>query len=144
MVGTLGWVVQGTLPELSSTRNKSAKVADLKQMSKVILDAKSVDSYIRFPYLEDPLKWCLVVYADLLHANLCEGTGSCRRPLVFLVGYNCSCPVSWKATILRRVCRSTAAAEGMSLGEAVENVIFNRTCYVRYHTYPAAVSALQQ
>ena len=38
MVGTLGWILQGTRPELSfqlldaSTRNKSAKVTDLKLM----------------------------------------------------------------------------------------------------------------
>ena len=132
MVGTLGWIVQGTRPELSfqlldaSTRNKSAKVTDLKLMSKVILNAKSVDGYICFPDLGDPLQWRLVVYADASHANLCEGTGSCGGHIIFLVGNNRSCPVSWKAAKLRRVCRSTAAAEGMSLGEAVENAILNR------------------
>ena len=46
---------------------------------------------------------------------------------MFLVGVdNKVCPLSWRSNKIRRVCRSTASAEGMSLSQGLEEAIYNR------------------
>ena len=46
---------------------------------------------------------------------------------VFLMGKDGRvCPFSWKSSKIKRVCRSTAAAEGMSLSQGLEEAIYNR------------------
>ena len=134
-LGTLGWVVQGTRPELafsllaSSTKTKGATIADLQQVTKTVIKAQSTELKILFPDLGDPIKdsWRILCFADASYANLSEGTGSSAGYIIFLVGKeNRSCPLTWKSNKIKRVCRSTAAAEGMSLSQALEEAMFNR------------------
>lgn len=133
-VGKLGWLVQGTRPDVAfkwldaSTKNRAATVEDLASVMKVLLNAKVSDSCILFPGLGDHKNWKLVVYSDAALANLNEGTGSTGGCVVFLTGENGRCcPILWKAGKLRRVCRSSAAAEGMSLSNALEEAVYLRT-----------------
>lgn len=132
-LGILGWVVQGTRPELSfsllesSTNTKHATVGDLQQLIKIVRNAKDTETKILFPDLGDPRSWRIVVFTDASYANLNEGTGSCGGYVVFLVGVdNKVCPLSWRSNKIRRVCRSTASAEGMSLSQGLEEAIYNR------------------
>ena len=74
-----------------------------------------------------------MVYSDASHANICEGTGSVGGSVIFLVGEsNKCCPLSWKCSKLKRVCRSSAAAEGMSLSESLDEAVYLRQllCHV--------------
>ena len=133
LVGKLGWLVQGTRPDLSfqwldaSTKNRSATVCDIVSISKVLLNAKLAAGTIVFPDLGNYEKWKIIVYSDASHANICDGTGSTAGCVVLLAGEheNC-CPLLWKGCKLQRVARSSAAAEGMSLGEAIDEAIYLR------------------
>ena len=134
-LGILGWIIQGTRPELAftqleySTKTKHATVGDLHQLIKLVKNAQSTDRKILFPDLGNPHEnqWRVLLFADASYANLNAGTGSCGGFVVFLVGKdNRVCPLSWRSSKIKRVCRSTAAAEGMSLSQGLEEAIYNR------------------
>ena len=133
LVGKLGWLVQGTRPDLSffwleaSTKNRSACMGDLVTLSKTLLNAKLSAGTVFFPSLGDFGSWKIFVYSDAAYANLCDGTSSTGGCIVFLVGDKGSCcPLLWKGCKLRRVCRSSAAAEGLSLSEAIDEAVYLR------------------
>ena len=69
--------------------------------------------------------WSLCVYTDASHANLPDGVSSAMGCLVFVVGRDgACCPVSWRANKIKRVVRSTLAAEAMALQEGLEEGIY--------------------
>ena len=134
-LGILGWIVQGTRPEMaftqleSSTKTKNATVGDLHQLIKLVKNAQSTERKILFSDLGDPNveQWSILMFADASYANLNAGTGSCGGHVVFLLGKDGKvCPLSWRSSKIKRVCRSTAAAEGMSLSQGLEEAIYNR------------------
>ena len=43
-----------------------------------------------------------------------------------VVKENKVCPLAWRSSKIKRVCRSTAAAEGMSLSQGLEEAMYNR------------------
>ena len=133
LVGKLGWMVQGTRPDLSfqwleaSTKNKAATMKDMSTLQKRIYRAKETKAKILFRNLGDISMWDLVVYSDAAHANLGEKTSSTGGCVIFLVGQEDKCcPIFWKASKLKRVCRSSAAAEGLSLVEGIDIAIYLR------------------
>ena len=131
-VGKLGWLVQSTRPDLSfqwleaSTKNRSATLQDLTFVLKTLLSAQITDGSIVFPNLGDYASWNIVVYSDASHANICDGTGSTGGCIIFLAASNRCSPLMWKASKLKRVCRSSAAAEGLSLSDALDEALFIR------------------
>ena len=87
-----------------------------------------MESFISFPVLGDVRTWSLWVYTDASHANLPDGISSAMGCIVFVVGHNsASCAVSWRANKVRRVVRSTLAAETMALQEGLEEAIYVRS-----------------
>ena len=133
LVGKLGWLVQGTRPDLAfqwlecSTKNKTATAEDLLCVGKKVLSAKVSRSSIVFQNLGKVSNWKIVVYSDAAFANLCGGESSTGGTVIFLVGENQKCcPLLWKTSKIRRVCRSSAAAEGMSLSEGLDEAIYLR------------------
>ena len=134
MVGALGWVVQGSRPDLafqwleSSTKNNSALVEDFVTLGKRILSSQLNLCQIYFPSLGDPKCWRILMFADASHGNLANGTGSTGGHVIFLINSKgMCCPIAWKAAKLRRVCRSTEAAEGMSLADGMEHAVLLRS-----------------
>ena len=133
LVGKLGWLVQGTRPDLAfqwlqaSTKNNCATIKDLVSVNKIVLNAKVALGIIKFPNLGNQKYWKVIVYSDASLANLSDGTGSTGASVIFLVGENNHCcPLSWTSAKLRRVCRSSAAAEGLSLSEALDDAVYLR------------------
>lgn len=133
MVGKLNWAVQGTRPDLCfemvelSTKFKQGTVTDLIRASKCIRKMKDQEAKIVFPKLGNIQKWKLIVYSDASHANLCDGVGSVGAHIVLLVGEESRCcPLAWQAGKLKRVVRSTIAAETLSLQQALENGYYLR------------------
>merc|ERR1712240_67679 len=105
-LGVLGWLVQGTRPEMAftqlenSTKTKNATIADLHQLIKIVKHAQTVERKILFPDLGNPTEqqWRILLFADASYANLNSGTGSCGGFVVFLVGKeNKVCPLSWRS-----------------------------------------------
>ena len=131
LVGKVNWVVQGSRPDVAfdmtelSTKLKKACVGDLTKAIKCIKKLKFEDSNIVFPALNKIDEWKIIVFTDASHANLSGGTGSMGAHVVFLVDeHGNSCPLTWQAGKIKRVVRSTLAAEALSLAEGIEDAIF--------------------
>ena len=74
-----------------------------------------------FPVLGDLKKCKLVTYSDASHANLPDGSSSAGGNVVFLVGENGkACALSWESKKIKRVVKSTLAAETLAASEAVD------------------------
>ena len=131
IVGRMNWAVQGTRPDLAfdltdlSTKFKNGKVSDLIKATKCIKKLKYEQSSLFFPVLNQNETWRIIVFSDASHANLSQGTGSMGAHVIFLVDSNSNCcTLSWHGGKIKRVVRSTIAAEALSLCEAVEDAIF--------------------
>ena len=60
--------------------------------------------------------WKLVVYTDASYENLPDGVSSAGGNIIFIVGENNRCcPISWCSNKIKRVVKSTIAAEALSL-----------------------------
>ena len=132
MVGGLNWIVRATRPDLSfdlidlSTKFKGGKVEDLNRARKIIINLKSAECKIFFPRLEISSA-CLMVFSDASFANIKEGTGSIGGQVIFLSDKKGKTSViDWQANKVKRVVRSTLAAETLSLAEGLESGIFHR------------------
>ena len=131
LVGRIHWAVQGSRPDLAfemvelSTKLKKAKVSDLMKATKCIKKMKYDDSKILFPALNKSVEWRIIVFTDASHANLSDGSGSMGAHVVFLVDLdgNC-CTLAWQANKIKRVVRSSMAAEALSLVEGIEDAIY--------------------
>ena len=122
VIGQLNWIATQCRPDLSfqvlelSTINKFAKVEQLIQANKLIRKLKSEPCKIFFPRLGNLKKLKIFLYNDASYANLPDGTSSTGGRIVWLVGDNGNCcPISWSSTKIKRVVRSTLAAEALSL-----------------------------
>ena len=68
--------------------------------------------------------WYLVLFTDAAFANLPDGVSSTSAYVIFLDDNerNC-CPVEWKGCKIKRVVKSTQAAETLAFQEGIEAVI---------------------
>jgi len=127
LVGQLGWLCTNSRPDLTydvlelSCKVNSLKVEDLIEANKCLRKACTFESSMYFPELGDICKYKLVVYSDASYANLPDGYSSAGGFVIFLVGENGnSCPLYWEAKKIRRVVKSTLAAETLVAAEAVD------------------------
>ena len=131
-LGKLNWITTQTRPdltydvsELSSALNKK-QVKTLIDINKAIRKAKRYPSKIVIPDLGNLEKCKMLVYCDASFANLSNG-GSQGGYVVFLVGENKKAvPIAWSSHRLKRVVKSTHAAETLALVDGVEAAIFYR------------------
>ena len=131
-VGALNWVVRATRPDLSfdmvqlSTKFNNGKVEDLIKARKVVKSLLQMENKVVFPKLDvNSLK--LVVYTDASFGNLNDGVDSMGACIVFLTDKNGKCvPLDWSANKVKRVVKSTIAAETLALANGLDNAIFTR------------------
>ncbi|CAC5365129.1 purA [Mytilus coruscus] len=131
MVGELNWAVQGSRPDLAfelvdlSTKLKSALVCDLLRAIKNIGKLKDIR----------PIH-------DAAFGNINDGKGSTGAHIVWIKDrIGIFCPISWQANKIKRVVRSTIAAEALSLQDGLEMALYFRKiiediCGVRQQTIP--------
>jgi len=101
---------------------KSERVEHLLQANKVIRKLKSEPSKIVFPRLGQLESLHLLLYNDASYANLPDGTSSTGARIIFLSGDGGRCcPISWSSTKIKRVVKSTLAAEALSLADGCES-----------------------
>ena len=128
MAGVLNWIVRGSRPDLSyelidiSTKFKAGKVEDLLKVTKLLTLVKENKAEIYFPDLEESRYWKILCYTDASLGNLNNGTDSTGGYLVFLINYRTgnAAILDWQANKIKRVVRSTLAAETLSLNEGLE------------------------
>lgn len=134
MAGSLNWIVRGSRPDLNfelidlSTKFKSGKVEDLIRATKVLGMLKGRKAQILFPDLGNPSMWLLMCYSDASLGNINNGVDSVGGHFVLLVNKQTgrSAVLDWQSNKVRRVVRSTLAAETLSLCDGLENCLFVR------------------
>jgi len=105
---------------------KAPTVQHLLQANKAIKKLKFEPHQLTFPVLDPELR--LVVYSDASHANLPDGVSSAGGHLILLVGCDeKSCILTWSCNKIRRVVKSTSAAESLALLEGLEDAIYIQT-----------------
>ena len=126
--GQLNWISTQSRPDIAfdvcqlSTRLNTATVQDILQANKVLRKVKQNRFSLKYVALKQP--WKLVVYCDASYANLKDGSSQ-GGMIIFLVdGEGRASPIAWISKKLRRVCRSTIAAETMSLLDAVDTSVW--------------------
>ena len=109
-----------------STKLKQAKVCDLVGAVKKISRSKDIQSFLFFPRL-NKAELKIVVYTDASLGNINGGTGSTGALIVWLMDNRGQCcPIAWNAHKIKRVVRSTLAAEMLSLQEGLETSFYYR------------------
>ena len=128
-LGQLNWLSNMTRPDISFTVSKlsanvtSATIADIKEVNKLIKHVKETSSQLRFPVL-DCTSIQVIGYADASFNNLNDG-GSQGGQIIFLADASRNaCPVSWRSNRIRRVARSTLAAETLSFADGIDSAQF--------------------
>ncbi len=70
----------------------------------------------------------LIVFTDASYANLPDRVSSAGGYVVFLRGSNGSCsPISWSSKKIKRVVKSSLAAESLSLVEGIDAALYLRS-----------------
>ena len=138
LVGLINWAVQGSRPNLAfdlvdlSTKLKQATVEDFVRARKCIQRLKSDSFVLKFNDLGEKDQWKLLVFTDRSLANLC-GSGSVGAHLCLLSNNKRSvCARSWSASKIKRVVRSTLAAEMLALKEEIEEALYLKTLCLNF------------
>lgn len=135
MAGALNWIVRATRPDLAfemielSTKFKAGIVDDLVRVRKALLNTKLNKAEILIPNLGDPKDWHIMCYTDAALGNLNDGVDSTGGHIIFLTNSKQrECAVlDWQANKIKRVVRSTLAAETLSLCDGLENALHVRS-----------------
>ena len=128
-IGQLNWLATVSHPEISSdvcqasSRVRDAAVSDIIEVNKVIYKVKKEQAYIHFPKLALSSVH-LRVYSDASFNNLPDG-GSQEGFLVLISDSSNKCsPISWASNRIKRVVRSTLAAETLALNDGCDTAFF--------------------
>ena len=107
-----------------ATNLKNATISDVKYFNKIICHLKQSNNPLKFLHLGDISKLRFIIYADAAHGNLVNG--ACQEGfLIIIVGEKSKCILlNWQSKRIRRVVRSSLAAETLALSDAVDNEIY--------------------
>eukprot|EP00795_Rhopilema_esculentum_P002321 gene2321-biopygen11363 len=131
IVGQCNWVAQGTRPDLAfdvvemSSKFNSSQVSDLLRANKSLLRVRQHNSIIRIPHLGPCKNWHILVFSDASLANMCDGVSSMGGHIILLLGMNnAAAAIAWSCAKIKRVVKSTLAAEMLSLADALDHAIY--------------------
>jgi len=132
LVGKLNWLSNGTRPEMSfktidlSTKFAHATTAHLRDAVKTVKKLQVSEGHLVYPRLNGFQDVGLTVFADASLANL-QNSGSCGGHLIFMSDSYGKCAlVAWHSGRIKRVCRSTLAAETLAMANALEEAVYLR------------------
>lgn len=124
--GQLLWASTQTRPDVCYTACMAGSaltkgtIADLKLVNKTIKYMKTNHLVLRYNKV-DLKKSAIVVFCDAAFGNMKDGSSQGGH-IVFLTERNGnSCPLTWQSKKIRRVCKSTLAAESWAMVEALES-----------------------
>lgn len=129
LVGSINWLSTVSRPDISfsacqsSTKVSSAKYADILEINKIIRYLSYHDSVLKIPVFNSLSCLTLLAYSDAAYANLPD-SHSQGAYIIFMSDGEHSCPISWASHKLKRVVRSTLAAESLALLEACDAAFY--------------------
>ena len=131
LVGQLGWLCTNSRPDLSydvlelSCKVNKPKIGDMFDANKCLRKACMFQCSMHFPKLKDVNNCKLVVFSDASHSNLPDGVSSAGGFVIFLVdGQSNACPLYWESRKIRRVVKSTLAAETLAAADAIDSAYY--------------------
>ena len=128
-VGQLNWIATQTRPEIAFEAcflagcYKNATVADIVRLNKLIERVKRAPVKIKFPPISDLSSCRLMCYADASWANLSDGGSQGAMLLTLEDGNGNICPLHWQTKKIRRIVKSTLAAETLALLDCAEEAL---------------------
>lgn len=130
LVGQLNWLAANTRPDIAfdicelSVATKKATVGDLLKLNKVVDRVVKDSVKLHFPAMQELQSCYIECYTDAAFGNLPD-SGSQGGTIIFLKDSSGQrCPLFWQSKKLKRVVRSTLAAEASALAEGAERAIY--------------------
>ena len=130
-IGQFNWVATQSRPDISydvmdlSMSIKNAKIEHLSQANKVLKKLKGENSVILFPRLGKLEDIRLAVFSDASYANLSDGVSSAEGYVILMIGSNGKCcPIAWTSRKIRRVVKSTIAAETLAMVDGLDMTLY--------------------
>ena len=130
LVGSINWIVCGTRPDMYfdmielSTKFRCALVEDWLRARKVLRRLQEEHCGVFFPDIGSMKDARLCVFTDAAFGNLSDGASSTAGYVVFAIGKDKACPLSWKSNKIKRVVRSTLAAEVLACLDGLEDCLY--------------------
>lgn len=131
LVGQLNWLCTQTRPDVCydvlelSNSLKHPVVGDILKANKCVRKLRNERCVLRFSKLQSFSNLTLHVFSDASHANLPDGYSSAEGFVIFLADSSgACCPVAWSSKKIRRVVKSTLAAETLALLDAVDVCLY--------------------
>ena len=104
---------------------KDRQVAMIQQINKVVRKAKKESSQLVIPRFPNLSQCRLVTYSDASFGNI-EGTKSQGGYIIYLTDGEQSFPFAWQSQRVKRVTKSTHAAETLAMVDAAEAAVYYR------------------
>ena len=129
LVGQLNWLSTQTRPDIAfsvcelSKAIKSAKIYDLMRANKIVKLVKDNEVFVKYSALRNASSLVIECYSDASYGNLTDG-GSQGGYLIFVGDGSVSNMISWQSRRIRRVVKSTLAAEALALLDAAQAGVY--------------------
>ena len=137
LLGKLLWLSGQTMPQIAFstanflTRMKTFSCVDVAELNKL---ARKVDSQknrgiLKYPNLGNSCSWRLVLFTDASFAN-CDDSGTQGGYFIFLqttralTNHGNCCLLAWRSNKIRRIARSTLAAEALAFIEGLDMAFY--------------------
>ena len=128
-MGALNWLVCGSRLDLAfdvlehSSKFKRATKSDLNKCLKSVKKCKKETAVTKFPSLRFDIPMKMILFSDASFANLPDNVSSSLGYIIFIMNHNDnSSAISWRVNRIKRICRSTLAAETMALIEGIKEL----------------------
>lgn len=129
IVGQLNWMSTQTRPDIAfdvcdlSVALPQACVGDLLRLNKVIKRVTADHVRLFFPRLDIQNCW-FECYSDASFGNLAGGASQGAHIVFLTDNTSRKCPIAWQSRKIRRVVKSTLAAECLALLDCADTAVF--------------------
>ena len=137
-IGQLNWVSGITRPDISfhtcdaSARFKNSTVTDALKVNEIIKYLKNTDSFIKIPQFDkNSLRLQLITVAGF--NNLPSGGTQAGQIIFSSDSRNNCCPLYWNLSKIKRVVRSTLAAETLALLDGCDVTFYIKLLFKLIH-----------
>ncbi len=130
--GQLNWIAFQTRPDVAfdacntAVSLKNANFRDIQTANKSIKKAKAKEVKIQYRNIGILMEAQIICFCDASFRNL-KGEGSQGGHIIFLKSDKNFSPITWQSRKIRRIVKSTLAAEALAMDEAADHCFYLRT-----------------